>query len=57
MCRPHPEVAHKREPLVAESGVSSVSQYVADPLAAHVGLPQHARELDRKEVLPVPVSA
>ena len=35
---------------VAASGVSSVSQYVADLLAFHVGLPNLVRELDQAAV-------
>ena len=57
MCLPHPEVSRKLDELVANSAVSSVSQYVADVLALHVGLPEHVRELDRQEVLPLQTSA
>jgi len=35
---------------VAASGVSSVSQYVADLLAIHVGLPALVRELNQAAV-------
>ncbi|MCV7070700.1 hypothetical protein H7H73_09845, partial [Mycobacterium rufum] len=54
---PRPEVSRKLDELVAKSAVSSVSQYVADVLALHVGLPEHVRELDRQEVLPLQTSA
>ena len=44
------EAVHER---AAEAGLS-VSQYVADVLARHVGLPEYVRELDTKpEGLPL----
>ncbi|MGJ6127482.1 hypothetical protein QN239_33415 [Mycolicibacterium sp. Y3] len=39
--------------MKSESGVSSVSQYVADVLALHVGCPELVVELDRKHELPL----
>jgi hypothetical protein len=52
--RPDREVSERLKQKVAEAGVSSLSQYVADLLALHVGLPHLVRELDKKtEVLPL----
>jgi hypothetical protein len=52
--RPEREVMERVKQRVAEAGMSSVSQYVADLLAMHVGLPHLVRELGReKEVLPL----
>lgn len=51
--RPHREVwaaVHQRQKL---AGVSSVSQYVADVLAIHVGREDLVVELGRKEGLPL----
>lgn len=51
--RPHREVwtaVHKRQ---KSAGVSSVSQYVADVLAMHVGREDLVVELGRKEGLPL----
>ena len=57
MVRPHSDVSQEIRRRRAESGVSSVSQYIADLLALHVGMPEHVRELDRKEVLTLQTSA
>ena len=57
MVRPHSQVSERLRRLQRDSGVSSVSQYLADFLALHVGLPEHVRELDRQEVLPLQTSA
>jgi len=54
--RPEPEVRERLKQKVAESGVSSLSQYVADLLAIHVGMPELARELGQ-EVLQLPITA
>ena len=52
--RPPREVSERLKQKIAAAGVSSLSQYVADLLAIHVGLPHLARELDKeKEVLPL----
>lgn len=47
LVKTHPQVIQRLVEKVAEAGVSSVSQYVADVLAIHVGLPQHVRELNQ----------
>jgi len=47
--RPVWEAVHT---LSAQAGVS-VSQYVADVLAAHVGRPDLVREVGQREVLPL----
>ena len=39
LVKTHPQVIQRLVEKVAEAGVSSVSQYVADVLAIHVGLP------------------
>ncbi|WP_241777330.1 toxin-antitoxin system [Mycobacterium intracellulare] len=52
--RPEREVMERVKQRAAAAGVSSVSQYVADLLAVHVGLPHLVRELNRdEEVLPL----
>lgn len=52
--RPDREVSERLKQMVAAAGVSSLSQYVADLLAIHVGLPHLVRELKQdKEVLPL----
>ena len=52
--RPPREVSERLKKKVADAGVSSLSQYVADLLAIHVGLPHLVRELNTdKEVLPL----
>ncbi|ARV85412.1 toxin-antitoxin system (plasmid) [Mycobacterium intracellulare subsp. chimaera] len=52
--RPERQVSERLKQKVAEAGVSSLSQYVADLLAMHVGLPHLVRELGNdKEVLPL----
>lgn len=43
--RPHPEVARLVEARQRNSGVSSLSQYIADVLALHAGRPELAIEL------------
>jgi len=53
MCRPRLPVYEEIRRRAAESGLS-MSQYVADLLATHVGMPELVRELD-KEVLPLAV--
>jgi hypothetical protein len=57
MVRPHSQVSERLRRLQQDSGVTSISQYLADFLALHVGLPEHVRELDRQEVLPLQTSA
>ena len=57
MVRPHTQVSERLRRLQQDSGVTSISQYLADFLALHVGLPEHVRELDRQEVLPLQTSA
>ena len=47
MVRTHPDVAKLLVEKVSAAGVSSVSQYVADILAIHVGLSACVRELDQ----------
>lgn len=39
--------------VAARTAGTSVSQYVADVLAQHVGRPDLVREIDAKEVLPL----
>ena len=53
--RPPIEVAPLIEEKFAQSGVSSIGQYMADLLALHVGRPDLVRELGKvdKEVLPL----
>lgn len=54
LTRPDREVSERLRQKVVEAGVSSLSQYVADLLAIHVGLPHLVRELGNdKEVLPL----
>ena len=52
MVKTHDDVARLLVEEVAASGVSSVSQYVADLLAIHVGLPALVRELNQAAVAP-----
>jgi hypothetical protein len=54
--RPDREVSERVKQLAAETGASSVSQYVADLLALHVGMPERLRELNQ-EVLPLRTTA
>jgi len=53
--RPPIEVAPLLEEKFAQSGVSSMAQYMADLLAIHAGRPDLVRELGKvdKEVLPL----
>jgi hypothetical protein len=51
--RPHREVWAAVHALQISTGVSSVSQYVADVLALHVGRKDLVVELGRKEGLPL----
>ncbi|WP_084051813.1 hypothetical protein, partial [Mycobacterium avium] len=53
--RPPREVASLLEEKFAQSGVSSMAQYLADVLALHADRPDLVRELgkDHKEVLPL----
>jgi hypothetical protein len=54
--RPPREVSERLRTKAVEAGASSVSQYVADLLAIHVGLPHLVRELGQdKEVLPLAI--
>lgn len=57
MVKPRDGVALLLVDIVAESGVSSVSQYVADLLAIHVGLPALVRELNQAAVAQGPARA
>lgn len=50
MVKPRDGIAQLLVDIVAESRVSSVSQYVADLLAIHVGLPALVRELNQAAV-------
>jgi hypothetical protein len=47
--RPHRTVWEKIHEQTREAGVSSVSQYVADVLAMHIGRPDLVVELGREE--------
>ncbi|RDH75458.1 toxin-antitoxin system [Mycolicibacterium moriokaense] len=51
--RPHREVWREVHDRQRAAGVSSVSQYVADVLAIHVGREDLVVELGRREVLPL----
>ena len=52
--RPPREVVPLLDEKFAQSGVSSMAQYLADVLALHAGRPDLVRELDRdKGVLPL----
>ncbi|QNI15346.1 toxin-antitoxin system [Mycobacterium kubicae] len=54
MVRPPRIVAERLEQRWRAAGASSLSQYLADLLAVHVGLPELAAELNRvEEVLPL----
>lgn len=54
--RPDIEVSELLKAKVAAARVSSLSQYVADLLAIHVGRPDLARELNsHEEVLPLAI--
>lgn len=54
--RPYREVSER---LTCEAGAGAAAPYMADVLAVHVGLPEHARSLHRdeqiKEVLPLAI--
>ena len=50
MVKTHDNVARLLIDRVAASGVSSESQYVADLLAIHVGLPDFVRELNQAAI-------
>ncbi|OBB14671.1 hypothetical protein A5731_13005 [Mycolicibacterium conceptionense] len=52
LVRPVDEVFAELEKLRQEAGVKSMSQYIADLLAMHVGRPELARELNQ-EVLQI----
>lgn len=49
--RPPIQVAPLLQEMVRDSGVSSISQYLADLVAIHVGRPDLARELGKKHEL------
>lgn len=51
--RPHREVWDQINEEARKSGASSLSQYVADVLAAHVGRDDLVVELGRNEELPL----
>lgn len=53
--RPHREVWQAVHDRQRAAGVSSVSQYVADVLAIHVGREDLVVELGRREVLPLAI--
>lgn len=53
--RPHREVWDAIRARAREAGASSVSQYVADVLAMHVGKDDLVVELGRKEELPLAI--
>jgi hypothetical protein len=57
MIRPHRAVAERLAHLALASGLppQHVSPYIAGVLAAHVGLPQHARTPSKEEVLPLAI--
>ncbi|GLC11125.1 hypothetical protein Mkiyose1665_57400 [Mycobacterium kiyosense] len=56
MVRPPRIVAERLEQRWRAAGASSLSQYLADLLAVHVGLPELAAELNRvEEVLPLAI--
>lgn len=50
MVKTHPAVTQRLVEKAADAGASSVSQYIADVLALHVGLPEHVRELDQSPI-------
>lgn len=51
--RPHPYVVARVEERRRRLHISSLSQYIADVLALHVGRPQLAMELGRTDELPL----
>jgi len=51
MVKFHPAVLERLVKQAANAGVSSVSQYGADVLALHVGLPEHVRELNQSPIV------
>lgn len=50
MVKNHPLVTQRLIVKAEEAASSSVSQYVADVLALHVGLPEHVVELNRTPI-------
>ena len=50
MVKFHPAVLQRLVDKATDAGVSSVSQYGADVLAAHVGMPEHVRELNQTPI-------
>lgn len=55
MVRPHRAVSARLVQLSIESGSPHVSPFIAGVLAAHVGLPEHARTPSKEEVLPLAI--
>lgn len=47
MVKFHPDVLRRLAERAAAAGVSSLSQFGADVLALHVGMPEHVRELNQ----------
>jgi hypothetical protein len=57
MVRPHRAVSERLLELAVHGGFPAghVSPYIASVLAAHVGLPEHARTPSKEEVLPLAI--